>query len=97
MLDLFPIIASLQKQTSLDESVQMDTPPRSPPEPPGDEELLEIVHSPPPEQLKQRSMMTSKQRWHIAFNKIVMQLNVSNTKFIHMYKLILLINNFLIK
>nr|XP_046489103.1 uncharacterized protein LOC124222327 [Neodiprion pinetum] len=70
---------SVIKQASLDESVQMDTPPRSPPEPPADEELLDLVGSVPvPTQLKERTEMTPKQRWHWAYNKIIMQLNVSN-------------------
>ncbi|OXU32238.1 hypothetical protein TSAR_008059, partial [Trichomalopsis sarcophagae] len=68
---------SIKKQASLDESVQMDTPPRSPPEPPGDEELLNMVQSPPvPIQIKERIKMTAKQKWHFAYNKIIMQLNV---------------------
>ncbi|XP_031782922.1 protein unc-13 homolog A isoform X6 [Nasonia vitripennis] len=67
---------SIKKQASLDESVQMDTPPRSPPEPPGDEELLNMVQSPPvPIQIKERIKMTAKQKWHFAYNKIIMQLN----------------------
>ncbi|KAK0088145.1 hypothetical protein PV326_004936, partial [Microctonus aethiopoides] len=67
---------SITKQTSLDESVQMDTPPRSPPEPLPDEDLLDIVGAPPiPTQLKERPEMTAKQRWHWAYNKIIMQLN----------------------
>ncbi|KZC10205.1 hypothetical protein WN55_01188 [Dufourea novaeangliae] len=66
---------SITKQASLEESVQMDTPPRSPPEPPADEELLEMVGAVPvPTQLKERPEMTSKQRWHWAYNQIVMQL-----------------------
>jgi len=61
----------------LDESVQMDTPPRSPPEPPPDEELLEMVGAAPvPTQLKERPEMTARQRWHWAYNQIIMQLNV---------------------
>lgn len=69
---------SITKQASLDESVQMDTPPRSPPEPPPDEELLDMIGAPPvPTQLKERTEMTAKQRWHWAYNKIIMQLNVS--------------------
>lgn len=56
----------------------MDTPPRSPPEPPPDEELLDMVGAPPvPTQLKERTEMTARQRWHWAYNKIIMQLNVS--------------------
>ncbi|XP_043278077.1 protein unc-13 homolog B isoform X12 [Venturia canescens] len=67
---------SVTKQASLDESVQMDTPPRSPPEPPPDEELLDMVGAPPiPTQLKERQEMTARQRWHWAYNKIIMQLN----------------------
>lgn len=70
---------SITKQASLEESVQMDTPPRSPPEPPPDEELLEMVGAVPmPTQLKERPEMTSKQRWHWAYNQIVLQLRVSN-------------------
>jgi hypothetical protein len=54
----------------------MDTPPRSPLHPPAD---IEISHlSPESTQIKERSEMTPKQRWHVAFNKIVIQLNVSN-------------------
>jgi len=57
----------------------MDTPPRSPPEPPPDEELLEMVGvTPVPTQLKERPEMTAKQRWHWAYNQIIMQLNVRN-------------------
>ncbi|CAL1678040.1 unnamed protein product [Lasius platythorax] len=68
---------SITKQASLDESVQMDTPPRSPPEPPPDEELLEMVGvAPVPTQLKERPEMTARQRWHWAYNQISMQLNV---------------------
>ncbi|XP_018339165.1 PREDICTED: uncharacterized protein LOC108746730 [Trachymyrmex septentrionalis] len=67
---------SIIKQASLDESVQMDTPPRSPPEPPADEELLGMV-APVPTQLKERPEMTARQRWHWAYNQIIMQLNVS--------------------
>ncbi|XP_011502786.1 PREDICTED: uncharacterized protein LOC105366155 [Ceratosolen solmsi marchali] len=71
----------MQKQDSLDESVQMDTPPRSPPDPSTNEELIEISHLPPvPTQIKERSEMTPRQRWHVAFNKIVIQLNVSKLK-----------------
>lgn len=56
----------------------MDTPPRSPPEPPADEELMELVGAPPvPTQLKERPELSPKQRWHWAYNKIIMQLNVS--------------------
>ncbi|XP_070163227.1 protein unc-13 homolog B-like isoform X11 [Polyergus mexicanus] len=67
---------SMTKQASLDESVQMDTPPRSPPEPPPDEELLEMVGAAPvPTQLKERPEMTARQRWHWAYNQIIMQLN----------------------
>ncbi|XP_020712290.2 protein unc-13 homolog B isoform X11 [Athalia rosae] len=67
---------SVAKQASLDESVQMDTPPRSPPEPPADEDILDLVGSVPvPTQLKERAEMTPKQRWHWAYNKIIMQLN----------------------
>lgn len=58
----------------------MDVPPRSPPEPPPDEELLEMVGAVPvPTQLKERPeiKMTPRQRWHWAYNKIIMQLNVS--------------------
>ncbi|XP_011328938.1 uncharacterized protein LOC105274476 isoform X2 [Ooceraea biroi] len=69
---------SITKQASLDESVQMDTPPRSPPEPPPDAELLEMVGVVPvPTQLKERPEMTARQRWHWAYNQIIMQLNVS--------------------
>ncbi|XP_046838440.1 probable serine/threonine-protein kinase kinX [Vespa crabro] len=70
---------SITKQASLEESVQMDTPPRSPPEPPPDEELLEMVGAVPvPTQLKERPeiKMTPRQRWHWAYNKIIMQLNI---------------------
>ncbi|XP_070516247.1 uncharacterized protein [Cardiocondyla obscurior] len=71
---------SIIKQASLDESVQMDTPPRSPPEPPPDEELLGMVGvTPVPTQLKERPEMTARQRWHWAYNQIIMQLNVSIT------------------
>lgn len=71
---------SITKQASLEESVQMDTPPRSPPEPPPDKELLEMVGAAPvPTQLKERPEMTAKQRWHWAYNQIVMQLRVSDT------------------
>ncbi|XP_071643533.1 uncharacterized protein [Temnothorax longispinosus] len=71
---------SIIKQASLDESVQMDTPPRSPPEPPADEELLGMVGvTPVPTQLKERPDMTARQRWHWAYNQIIMQLNVSIT------------------
>ncbi|KAG7203577.1 hypothetical protein KM043_013620 [Ampulex compressa] len=67
---------SITKQASLEESVQMDTPPRSPPEPPPDEELLEMVGAAPvPTQLKERPEMTARQRWHWAYNQIIMQLN----------------------
>lgn len=58
----------------------MDVPPRSPPEPPPDEELLEMVGAVPvPTQLKERPeiKMTPRQRWHWAYNKIIIQLNVS--------------------
>ncbi|KOX76752.1 Phorbol ester/diacylglycerol-binding protein unc-13 [Melipona quadrifasciata] len=66
---------SITKQASLEESVQMDTPPRSPPEPPPDKELLEMVGAAPvPTQLKERPEMTARQRWHWAYNQIVMQL-----------------------
>nr|XP_031836446.1 protein unc-13 homolog B isoform X8 [Nomia melanderi] len=66
---------SITKQASLEESVQMDTPPRSPPEPPPDEELLQMVGAAPvPTQLKERPEMTARQRWHWAYNQIVMQL-----------------------
>ncbi|XP_011307877.1 protein unc-13 homolog A-like isoform X3 [Fopius arisanus] len=66
---------SIIKQPSLEESVQMDTPPRSPPEPPADEELMELVGAAPvPTQLKERPVMTAKQRWHWTYNKIIMQL-----------------------
>lgn len=55
----------------------MDTPPRSPPEPPADEVLLEMVGAAPvPTQLKERPEMTARQRWHWAYNQIIMQLNV---------------------
>ncbi|XP_043673213.1 uncharacterized protein LOC122631512 isoform X1 [Vespula pensylvanica] len=70
---------SITKQASLEESVQMDTPPRSPPEPPPDEELLEMVGAVPvPTQLKERPeiKMTPRQRWHWAYNKIIIQLNI---------------------
>ncbi|XP_024945050.1 uncharacterized protein LOC107272002 [Cephus cinctus] len=68
---------SVTKQASLEESVQMDTPPRSPPEPPGDEELLNLVGAAPvPTQLKERTEMTARQRWGWAYNKIIMQLNI---------------------
>ncbi|KYN41233.1 Phorbol ester/diacylglycerol-binding protein unc-13 [Trachymyrmex septentrionalis] len=70
---------SIIKQASLDESVQMDTPPRSPPEPPADEELLGMV-APVPTQLKERPEMTARQRWHWAYNQIIMQLNVCKIK-----------------
>lgn len=68
----------MAKQISVDESVQMDTPPRSPPEPPADEDILNTDGSVPvPTQLKERAEMTPKQRWHWAYNKIIIQLNVS--------------------
>ncbi|XP_029166172.1 uncharacterized protein LOC114936974 [Nylanderia fulva] len=71
---------SITKQASLDESVQMDTPPRSPPEPPPDEELLEMVGvAPVPTQLKERKEMTARQRWHWAYNQIIMQLNLGSS------------------
>lgn len=73
------ISGSIIKQASLDESVQMDTPPRSPPEPPADEELLGMV-APVPTQLKERPEMTARQRWHWAYNQIIMQLNVCKIK-----------------
>lgn len=74
------LTGSITKQASLEESVQMDTPPRSPPEPPPDKELLEMVGAAPvPTQLKERPEMTAKQRWHWAYNQIVMQLRVSDT------------------
>jgi len=63
----------------------MDTPPRSPPEPPADEELLGMV-APVPTQLKERPEMTARQRWHWAYNQIIMQLNVCKIK---IYKYIL--------
>ncbi|XP_015191567.1 PREDICTED: protein unc-13 homolog B isoform X4 [Polistes dominula] len=69
---------SITKQASLEESVQMDTPPRSPPEPPPDQELLEMVGAVPvPTQLKERPeiKMTPRQRWHWAYNKIIISLN----------------------
>lgn len=60
----------------------MDTPPRSPPEPPPDKELLEMVGAASvPTQLKERPEMTSRQRWHWAYNQIVMQLRVSKSYF----------------
>ncbi|CAD1477334.1 unnamed protein product, partial [Heterotrigona itama] len=66
---------SITKQASLEESVQMDTPPRSPPEPPLDKELLEMIGAAPiPTQLKERPEMTARQRWHWAYNQLVMQL-----------------------
>lgn len=69
---------SVIKQASLEGSIQMDTPPRSPPEPLADEEILDMVKPGPiPTQLKERPDMTAKQRWHWAYNKIIMQLNVS--------------------
>lgn len=75
---LFAILGSVTKQASLDESVQMDTPPRSPPEPLPDEKLLEMVGPAPiPPQLKERPEMTAKQRWIWAYTKIIQQLNVS--------------------
>lgn len=75
----YRLTGSITKQASLEESVQMDTPPRSPPEPPPDKELLEMVGAAPvPTQLKERPEMTAKQRWHWAYNQIVMQLRVSN-------------------
>lgn len=78
IVQLLLYAGSVIKQASLDESVQMDTPPRSPPEPPADEELLDLVGSVPiPTQLKERTEMNAKQRWHWAYNKIIMQLNVS--------------------
>ncbi|XP_017761183.1 PREDICTED: rac guanine nucleotide exchange factor JJ-like [Eufriesea mexicana] len=71
---------SITKQASLEESVQMDTPPRSPPEPPPDKELLEMVGAAPvPTQLKERPEMTARQRWHWAYNQIVMQLRGMST------------------
>ncbi|XP_017797575.1 PREDICTED: uncharacterized protein LOC108578708, partial [Habropoda laboriosa] len=70
---------SITKQASLEESVQMDTPPRSPPEPTPDKELLEMVGAAPvPTQLKERPEMTPRQRWHWAYNKTVLQLRVSS-------------------
>lgn len=85
-------IGSITKQTSLDESVQMDTPPRSPPEPLHDEDLLDIVGAPPiPTQLKERPEMTAKQRWHWAYNKIIMQLNVNILYAYINYKLLYLL------
>ncbi|XP_028982489.1 uncharacterized protein LOC107045789, partial [Diachasma alloeum] len=72
---------SIIKQPSLEESVQMDTPPRSPPEPPPDEELMELVGAAPvPTQLKERPEMTAKQRWHWAYNKIIMQLTTKTDR-----------------
>lgn len=72
------LVGSVTKQASLDESVQMDTPPRSPPEPLPDEKLLEMVGPAPiPPQLKERPEMTAKQRWIWAYTKIIQQLNVS--------------------
>ncbi|XP_025162387.1 uncharacterized protein LOC105181693 [Harpegnathos saltator] len=70
---------SITKQASLEESVQMDTPPRSPPEPTPDEELLKMVGAAPvPTQLKERPGMTARQRWHWAFNQIILiGMNVS--------------------
>ncbi|XP_014475891.1 PREDICTED: uncharacterized protein LOC106745120 [Dinoponera quadriceps] len=63
---------SITKQASLEESVQMDTPPRSPPEPTPDEELLKMVGAAPvPTQLKERPGMTARQRWHWAYNQIM--------------------------
>lgn len=51
----------------------MDTPPRSPPEPTPDEELLKMVGAAPvPTQLKERPGMTARQRWHWAFNQIIL-------------------------
>ncbi|XP_063994154.1 uncharacterized protein LOC135171497 [Diachasmimorpha longicaudata] len=70
---------SIIKQPSLEESIQLDTPPRSPPEPPADEELMDLMGGGPiPTQLKERPTMNAKQRWHWAYNKIIMQLTVSN-------------------
>ena len=78
MIFFFIFVGSITKQASLDESVQMDTPPRSPPEPLPDEKLLEMVGPAPiPTQLKERPEMTAKQRWIWAYNKIILQLNVS--------------------
>ncbi|CAB0040419.1 unnamed protein product [Trichogramma brassicae] len=68
-----PIICSIQKQESLEESVQMDTPPRSPVEMPMSDEISELKSS--KTVINKRSDMTPKQKWHIAFSKIVMQLN----------------------
>ncbi|KAG8041449.1 hypothetical protein G9C98_002742, partial [Cotesia typhae] len=71
-----PRAEGVTKQASPDESVQMDTPPRSPPEPPADEVLLDLVGAPPvPTQLKERPKMTPRERWLWACNKISMQLN----------------------
>uniref|UniRef100_A0ABD2XR32 Uncharacterized protein n=1 Tax=Trichogramma kaykai TaxID=54128 RepID=A0ABD2XR32_9HYME len=67
---------SIQKQESLEESVQMDTPPRSPVEMPMSDEISEIKSS--KTVMNKCSDMTPKQKWHIAFSKIVMQLNVSS-------------------
>lgn len=78
LMSSFVFVGSIAKQASLDESVQMDTPPRSPPEPLPDEKLLEMVGPAPiPTQLKERSEMSAKQRWIWAYNKIILQLNVS--------------------
>ncbi|CAG5083446.1 Similar to unc-13: Phorbol ester/diacylglycerol-binding protein unc-13 (Caenorhabditis elegans), partial [Cotesia congregata] len=71
-----PRAEGVTKQASPDESVQMDTPPRSPPEPPADEVMLDLVGAPPvPTQLKERQKMTPRERWLWACNKISMQLN----------------------
>ncbi|CAD6216256.1 GSCOCG00011320001-RA-CDS, partial [Cotesia congregata] len=70
-----PRAEGVTKQASPDESVQMDTPPRSPPEPPADEVMLDLVGAPPvPTQLKERQKMTPRERWLWACNKISMQL-----------------------
>ena len=70
---------NILKQTSLDESVQMDTPPRSPLEPSADElhEILPPIIAP----INEGPEMTPKQRWHVAINKIIMQLNVCNSDY----------------
>lgn len=65
---------SIEKQISLDESVQMDTPPRSPLTAPINEKLLETSHL-PSATIKSQDRMSPRKRWHVAYTKIIMQLN----------------------
>ncbi|KAL7304645.1 hypothetical protein TKK_0002892 [Trichogramma kaykai] len=76
VMNLSAFMGSIQKQESLEESVQMDTPPRSPVEMPMSDEISEIKSS--KTVMNKCSDMTPKQKWHIAFSKIVMQLNINN-------------------